>query len=100
MQIGDGIQRRGVNAGGLIWSAFVVTIGEEELLMFIRELANRGDEIDATTPLFSSGALDSMAMVQLITFVEEKFAIVIRAHDVTLEHFDTVARITEFVRAE
>jgi len=75
-----------------------VTIKDDELLAFVRELTAMGDELQADTLLFSNGTLDSVAMVNLIAFVESRARIDIRAEDVTLDNFDTVARITEFVR--
>ena len=42
------------------------------------------------------GNHDSVAMLNLITFVEAQTGIEIRADEVTLENFDTVARISRF----
>jgi acyl carrier protein len=47
-------------------------------------------------PLFSSGLLDSVAMMNLITFIEEKSGSDVRASDVTLDNFDTLARIVGY----
>jgi D-alanine--poly(phosphoribitol) ligase subunit 2 len=59
-------------------------------------LADFDGEADIHTPLFSSGALDSVAMLNLIAFVEEQAGIEIRADEVTLENFDTAERISNF----
>ncbi|MFT3967146.1 MAG: acyl carrier protein [Sphingobium sp.] len=62
----------------------------------IRGFSGLEMEADDDTPLFSSGALDSVAMLNLIAFVEERTGIEIRADEVTLDNFDTPARISRF----
>lgn len=75
-----------------------MTITEDLLVSNIRDFANLDDEPTLDTLLFSSGALDSVAMLNLITFVEETTGIEIRADEVTLENFDTIERILRFAR--
>ncbi len=53
----------------------------------------------STENLFSSGLLDSLAMLQLIGFLEKSAGIRIRAEDVTLENFDTVAGIMRYLES-
>lgn len=73
-----------------------MAITEELLVRNIRDFANLDDEPTLETALFSSGALDSVAMLNLITFVEDRTGIEIRADEVTLENFDTIERILRF----
>lgn len=54
-------------------------------------------EADGETLLFSSGLLDSVAMMGIIGFIEEQARFDVRPADVTLENFDTVARIVAYV---
>ncbi len=54
-------------------------------------------DVDAETLLFSSGMLDSVAMMGIIGFIEEQSRFDVRPGDVTLENFDTVARIVAYV---
>lgn len=75
-----------------------MALTEESLIRSIAEFAAIGGEIDAETPLFSSGALDSVAMLNLIVYVERETGTEIRAEDVTLENFDSAARILDFAR--
>ncbi|MBD3765760.1 MAG: acyl carrier protein [Rhodobacterales bacterium] len=51
------------------------------------------------TELFSTGLLDSVAMMGIIGFLEDTARIDVRPSDVTLENFDTVARILAYVRS-
>lgn len=75
----------------------MMSVTQEELLRFLREDLNIDDDIEAQTELFSSGILDSVSMVGLITFIEEKTGAVVQPGDVTLENFDSVERILAHV---
>ena len=52
------------------------------------------------TPLRTSGVLDSMATLQLVTFVEERFGIEVEAHEAGVENFETIKSIANFVQAK
>lgn len=69
-------------------TALVETLGVED----------RAAAIDANTPLLGSlPELDSMAVLQLVLELEERFGIVVEGEDVTAEVFETLASLTEFV---
>ena len=50
------------------------------------------------TPLRTSGVLDSMATLQLVTFVEERFGIEVDAREAGVENFDSLNLIAAFVK--
>lgn len=50
-----------------------------------------------TTPLISGGVLDSIAVVKLVTYFEERFEIQFESVDITYESFDTVAKMVEAI---
>ncbi len=52
------------------------------------------------SPLFSSSLVDSFSLVELITFVETQGAIKVDAWDVTLDNFDSIERILEYVKGK
>ena len=53
---------------------------------------------DATTPLLGAlPELDSMAVVTLITTIEERFGIVVDDDEISGDTFATVGSVTEFV---
>jgi acyl carrier protein len=61
-------------------------------------VADRADSIDASTPLLGSlPELDSMAVIELVYALEERFGITIEGEDVTGEVFETLATLTAFV---
>lgn len=54
-------------------------------------------ELTDDTALFSSGLMDSLTVFDLVTFVEGLVKNRVPPTAVTLENFDTIARILEFV---
>ena len=49
------------------------------------------------TPLRSSGILDSLATLSLISFLEERFGIEVEAHETDVDNFDRLRDIVAFV---
>jgi D-alanine--poly(phosphoribitol) ligase subunit 2 len=74
-------------------------LDQTALLENVRRISGLNGETSADTLLFSSGALDSLAMLSLIGLVEQMAGIQINAEDVTLDNFDSVARIARFANA-
>ena len=59
---------------------------------------DRADAIDASTPLFGAlPELDSMAVLELVLELEQRFEIEIDGEDVTAEAFETLASLAAFV---
>jgi len=62
------------------------------------QLGDRASNFDASTPLFGSlPELDSMAVVTLITAIEERFDIMVEDDEISAEVFETVGSLTDFV---
>lgn len=53
--------------------------------------------LTAETPLMSSGILDSLATLKLISFLEQEFGVRIEAHEADEEHFETIGAICALV---
>ncbi len=66
----------------------------------VKEYLEEGDEreITETTPLISSGIVDSFSMVSLKRFLEKKYSIRIPDEQATPDAFDTVSSIAMLVR--
>jgi acyl carrier protein len=59
---------------------------------------DRADSIDAATPLMGSmPELDSLAVVELVLALEDRFGITIEGEDVTADMFETLASLSDFV---
>jgi acyl carrier protein len=49
------------------------------------------------TPIRTSGVLDSMATLQVVSFVEERFGIEVEAREAGVENFDSINSIAAFI---
>lgn len=74
-----------------------MSLTSRDVIDFLKDSLSVDEPIDVESALFSTGLLDSVAMLNLITFVEEKARIEVRASDVTLDNFDTPQRIEAYV---
>ena len=64
----------------------------EELIV-----GDKNQKLDYDQSLVNSGVIDSLAILRLITFLEENFDITVEDEEVVPENFDTINIITEFV---
>jgi acyl carrier protein len=55
------------------------------------------DELTDSTPLITGGILDSIATLKLVAFVEERYGITLQAHEVDVDHLNTVADIASLI---
>jgi acyl carrier protein len=69
---------------------------EQQLIRFVDELRHV-DGLDARTPLFSDGTIDSVGLIALIGFIERTCGIEVGPADVTLDNFDTIERMLAYV---
>jgi acyl carrier protein len=52
------------------------------------------------TSLLETGILDSLSLLQLVVFLEERFKITVGEADLLPEHFDTVNTICAYLRTQ
>jgi acyl carrier protein len=84
-----------------------VSMNREEIRDAVREYLLREflpDEdptaLTNQTPLVTSGILDSIATARLVSYLEERFGIQFKAHEMTAVHLDTLDRIVESVEGK
>lgn len=65
----------------------------------IRERLDLSHAVDESTPLISSGLVDSLNVVVLLEALEQEYGVELASEEVDAERFDTVAQIVDFVRA-
>ncbi|MEM7309424.1 MAG: acyl carrier protein [Planctomycetota bacterium] len=51
-------------------------------------------------PLRTSGVLDSMATLKLVSFVEDTFGITVEAHEAGVENFDRIDDMASFIQGK
>lgn len=74
----------------------------KELTNFVEsELAKgRKSNIQPDDDLLSEGVIDSLGILQLVGFVEDKFNIQIDDEDVVLENFQSIAALNNFLSSK
>jgi acyl carrier protein len=75
-----------------------MTLNKQVLLEFLEHhLGVDTTTVDEDTALFSSGIIDSVSMVDLIVFVEAEGKVKLSPDDITLDHWDSIGNILNFV---
>ena len=70
----------------------------KDVLDSVLGLNGRSASFDASTPLLGNiPELDSMAVVTVITTLEEQFGIMVDDDEISAETFETLGSLTEFV---
>jgi len=66
----------------------------------VNEIGVRSDlsPIGDDTKLIESGVLDSLSVLKLVMFIEEKFGIKVGADEVVSDNFETLDAMASFVR--
>ncbi len=72
---------------------------ETQLMNYIVEQRLEGDAsgVDASTPLLAWGLLDSLSVVELLAFIEERFHVAVPAELVTASNLETLSAISNLV---
>ena len=72
--------------------------GVKAVIVQILGIQDRAKALDASTPLFGSiPELDSFAVVELASALEDRFGIIIDDDDFTGEVFETLGSLVQFV---
>lgn len=58
------------------------------------------DQLTDDVKLMSDGVLDSLASLRLVAFLEERFGVSIDAHEVDIDHLDTISSIVGLVQSK
>lgn len=70
---------------------------EELTAYLVDELGLDAGDLEPTAPLFSSGVIDSFALVSMIVFIESHCGIKVEPMEVSLDNMDSIERILAFV---
>jgi acyl carrier protein len=55
------------------------------------------ENLSYSTALVTTGILDSLATLDLVSFLEETYGIKVAAHEVGVDHMNTIDEISSFV---
>ena len=69
-----------------------------ELLAYVAQLARMNPaELTPEQPLFASGIIDSLNLLELVSFVEQRCGISVGPGDLTLDNWNTLQSIEAYV---
>lgn len=72
--------------------------GAEIEAFILAELNSLGKEaLTADEDLLDSGMVDSIGLVQLVSFIEEKYSITVNPEDLVPDNFASINAITSFI---
>lgn len=77
-----------------------MTTFRQELAKFIQNNlvgSERGITVNETTPLIEQGIVDSMGLMQIVAFIEERTHVRVPDDDVSPENFETIETIDGMV---
>jgi len=60
-------------------------------------LSGRGDTIDGDANLLMSGQIDSIGMMRLVDFIEERFDFQVPPEDVTIENLMSIRTMSNYI---
>lgn len=60
-------------------------------------MGEKGANLDDTFSLIENGVLDSLGIMKLIQFIEEKFSLSIDDEDILPENFENIESISRFI---
>ena len=73
----------------------------KSLLVHALQLGARGDTLDASSPLLGGlPELDSMAVVNVITAMEEYFGFFVQDDEISAETFESLGSLVDFVESK
>ena len=58
------------------------------------------DELQDDTELMSTGVLDSISTTRLVAFLEEQFGVTFDAHEMGVDHLNTLEQISDLIFAK
>ena len=71
---------------------------KEEVLSFIKSLVQTNkDSVTSASRVLSEQLVDSLAVIQLVGFIESKFNIKMEQADLTVDNLDSADRITNYL---
>lgn len=84
-----------------------MTEGVQQIEVMVKEFILKeflpgepAENLDDSTPLIAGAIVDSIGVMKLVLFIEEKFGIEIEPHEMGEEFLGTIADIVKIVRSK
>ncbi len=75
------------------------SLGDDLVAFIADDVALGGVVLDADTDLVMSGVIDSLGVMMVVDWLEQRLAVTIDPNDVVIEHFASVAAIVDYLRS-
>lgn len=72
---------------------------EEKIREIVMRYAKKGEEPGREDSLFEAGVLDSFALPDMVSAIEQEFGVSIPDSDLNPRKFDSIARIDQYLEA-
>lgn len=74
---------------------------KSHIMQFVKDelMHGRGTSINEDTDLLNAGIIDSLGVLQLVSFVDETFGIQIPDEDVVIENFKSVNTLATYLES-
>ncbi len=69
----------------------------DDVMSLLQQTLRLDVPLDADTPLLSSGLIDSLGVVVVVTELEARYGVKIDEADIGVERFDTPAQILDYL---
>ena len=63
-------------------------------------LDGRPDDLGNDTPLLERGILDSLGILNLVSFIEDEWGVTVEDEELIPEHFGTISRIAQLIETK
>ena len=76
---------------------------KEEVRQYVLTQFLQGEKMENLqddTPLLTSGIVDSVGMLRMIAYLENRFGSEVDAHDATVDNFDRIGDIAAFIESK
>lgn len=76
---------------------------KEQIRQFVAEnflFSDNGLDIDDDESFLEAGVVDSLGVLELVTFVEEKFGIDVPDDDIVPDNFDSVKNLAAYIETK
>lgn len=75
-----------------------VTFTDALIAFIVADVALSDDPLEADTDLAATGLVDSLGVVLIVEWIEDRLGIEIDPGDVVIEHFISVAAMVDYLR--
>ena len=60
----------------------------------------RKKQINDSDPLLESGIIDSLGVLELVGFIDQKFSVTVQDEDLVPDNFQTIERVAAFIKRQ